>query len=94
MKNCMFKCLIVAITLNLFVAAYFKIADRLNHPVQPEPIDRVLRAGLSSSEFVNNEELDFSGYGNVKVQTIFHQGRKYDVFFAPQYDNFVVIPVK
>ena len=92
MKNCMFKCLIVAIALNLFVAAYYQIAARLSHPVQPQPIERVLQAGLSS-EFVNNDELDFSGTGNVKVKTIFYQGRKYHVFYEFGNDHFVVIPV-
>jgi hypothetical protein len=92
MKKCLFKCLIVAIALNLFVSAYYQIADRLGYPVQPEPTEQIHRASLLSTEFIEND--DFSSRSRVKAETIYHNGRAYDVFYHDNDSRFFVIRVK
>jgi hypothetical protein len=93
MKKCMFKCLIVAIALNLFVGAYYHIADRLNHPVQPKPVEQIFRASTFPEGFIKTVDLDDSP-GSFYVRTLYHNGRTYDVIYGQQGSFFQAIRVK
>ena len=92
MKNCLFKCLIVAIALNLFVSAYYQIADRIGHPVQKQPAEQIFQASALPEGFIEAVNFESTpGTGNIRVKTIYHRGRTYDVFYQSNDGRFFVI---